>query len=224
MPRRAISFITLTLSLLVAVPAKAQFLQGYGVRAGGNVLDITGYIIEFEQSLGFQIAAFAEFLTTPAFSFQVELEYARRRYGIEQVETSGSGEVLGIVRAVTTLNYLSIPVLARLRYPGKPRVIPYALVGPRLDFLVERKPGVWEFSQGSFIDDTSEVFTDVGVSGIVGLGFAFEHVIGQQLRFEGRYSFGLTDLIPELDAWTVRNNSLELSVVMVLWGSKPTRN
>ena len=78
MSRQTRFFITFACSLVVAVPVKAQLLQGYGIRVGGNESNFTGYLFGLESTRSFQVAAFAEFSKSEAFSFQVELEYARR--------------------------------------------------------------------------------------------------------------------------------------------------
>ena len=218
MSRQTLFILTLACSLTVTVPVKAQFLQGYGIRAGGNESNITGYDFDlFEPTRSFQVAVFAEFFKSEIFSFQAELEFARRGYSMTQEETDGSGQSLGTVRGIYGLDYLSIPVLVRLRYSGRSKVIPYVLAGPRLDLLYNARPGVWKYPIGTWKDESmSDFFAGFGLSGSVGFGLAFEQVIMKELRVEVRYNFSVTDLAPDEDAWTVRRKELDISVVVVL--------
>lgn len=216
MRKRTVTFLALVPALLAAAPVQAQLVHGYGFRAGGNISTLTSDLVDLNHRMGIQAATFVELFTTPVFSLQAELEFARRGYAWEQVETGGIGEFIGNVRAVTALNYLSLPVLVRLRYPGKSRVIPYALAGPRLDLLLWRKPGVFDFSSGDFEDDLSEYFTEFGVSGIIGFGIAVDDILHRELRLEARFNFGLTDLIPEAGTATYKNKGFDISICVVL--------
>lgn len=218
MSRQTLFILTFACSLVVTVPVKAQFLQGYGIRAGGNESNITGYLDDlFEPTRGFQVAVFAEFFKSEVFSFQAELEYARRGYSMTTVRIDGSGQSLGTVRGIYGLDYLSIPVLVRLRFSGRSKVIPYVMAGPRLDLLFNSRPGVWKYPAGTWKDESmSDFFADFGLSGSVGLGLVFEQVIRNELRVEVRYNFSVTDLTPDLDAWTVRRRELDISVAVIL--------
>ncbi len=221
------SFCLSILLLVAAAPAQAQVLQHYGVRLGGNVsylaleLEGTGDThFASDRHVGFQVAGFAEVLDTPSFSVLAELEYARRGYAGEIPETSRETpepvEPIRIARATTVLHYLSVPVLARLRLPGERAVVPYALAGPRVDLLVGRNPGRYEFSYGTFEDDTAEALAAFGVSGTVGLGAAFQSMLGREVRVEARYLFGLTDLLPEGKAVDASNRGIDFSVGIAL--------
>lgn len=218
MSRQTLFILTLACSLVVTVPVKAQFFQGYGIRGGGNESNITGYLDDlFEPTRSFQVAVFAEFFKSEVFSFQAELEYARRGYSMTQEATDGSGQSLGTVRGIYGLDYLSIPVLVRLRFSGRSKVIPYVMAGPRLDILFNSRPGVWKYPDGTWKDESmSDVFAGFGLSGSVGFGIAFEQVIRKELRVEVRYNFSMTDLMPDLDEWTVRRNEFDISVAVVL--------
>jgi len=217
MSRQTRFILILACSLLVAVPVKAQFFEGYGIRGGGNESNFTGYLGVLESTRSFHVAAFAEFSRSEVFSFQVELEYARRGYSMVQELTDASGQSLGTVRGIYGLDYLSIPVLVRLRYSGRSKVIPYVMAGPRLDILMSSRPGVWKYPSGTWEDKSMlDVFAGPGLSGSVVLGIAFEQVIMEELRVEVRYNFSITDLMPDVDDWTVRRKELDISVAVVL--------
>jgi hypothetical protein len=206
----------LLVALIVAPSAHAQFLHSYGLRIGGNTSTLDADIIDFERRTGFQVAAFAELLPTPVFSVQAEVEYARRGFVSEQELRGADNEPLGVVRATTALDYLSVPVLARVRYPVG-AVTAYALAGPRLDFLVGRSPGRFEFSDGTEVEDEfGQNVEGTSLSGSVGIGAAFGALLGREVRVETRYNFGLTDLLPEGDAVDLRHSGFDFSVGVAL--------
>jgi hypothetical protein len=213
----------LVLVLSVAAPAQAQLLQNYGVRLGANASKVTADFVgaegevDFERRVGFQVAAFVELFDTPSFSVLTELEYARRGYESETLEIGPDDpEPIATVTASTTLHYLSLPALARLRLPGERAIVPYALIGPRADLLVGRDPGQYEFSSATFDDEMAEALTEFSLSGVLGVGAAFGDVFGREVRVEARYGFGLTDLLPEGEALDVRNRGIDLSVGIAL--------
>lgn len=205
----------LLIALISAPSAHTQFLHKYGLRVGANASTYDGEIIDFERRIGFQVAAFAEFLSFPMFSIQTEVEYAQRGYVSVQEERGPGNEPLRDARATTIHHYLSIPLLARVRYPISSTVTPYALIGPRLDFLVARSPGHFEFSNGMEVEDTlGQNVEDTSLSGSVGIGVSIDALLGQELRFETRYNVGLTDLLPEGDAIDLRHNGFDFSVAI----------
>jgi opacity protein-like surface antigen len=200
------------LAFTLWTPAQAQVVHGYGLRIGGNASTVVMDFRSVEYRPGFQIAAYAELFRTPVLSVQLEAEYARRGYADQSEERGPQGEFIRQVRAVTALDYLSFPVLARLRYPGEQRVTPYMLAGPRLDYLVGRTPGTWEFTEVTVEDELSSQFAEVTVSATVGAGAAFAGPFGRETRLEARLTEGLRDMLREEGTGRARNRSLELSV------------
>lgn len=211
-------FVLSVLLLALAAPAaQAQLVRAYGVRAGLNRSTVeTGLATPYQSRTGLQLAAFAEGLATPVFSVVGELEYARRGYADTQQERGPNNEFIGDVRATTALDYLAVPVLARLRLPGDRAVVPYAVAGPRAELLVRRVPGRYAFSAGTLEDEMSEAFPRFGLSGVIGLGAGLRGLLGQEMRVEARYGFGLTDLLPDSSARELRHSGVDFCLGVAL--------
>ena len=220
------SVLLLLVVAATAAPAHAQFVQSYGVRVGVNSSHVTFDLLDgddaFDSRFGFQVAAFAE-LGAPLFpvSALIEVEYAQRGYETSYTLTSPTGEDEGTQTASTTLHYLSVPLLARVRLPGALMVTPYAVAGPRIDVLAGYDPG--EIGCLTVTGDCSEIdpvrdpfpelFPTMSFSGVVGAGVALSELIGPEVRAEVRYSLGLTDL-NDGEALEMKNRGLDFAIVL----------
>jgi hypothetical protein len=125
------------------------------------------------------------------------VEYAQRGFKEKQFVTSeNSPEPIDVVRASTRLDYISLPILLKLQYPSLVAG-PYLLLGPRMDFLVNREPGKFEFMGGSFqiIGESGlhNVFDGQAFGGTVGLGLTADKLLPLPLLVEARYNFDFTD-------------------------------
>jgi len=99
-------------------------------------------------------------------------------------------EILGETLKLTTkVNYLEIPVLAKLSIPTKGTVKPSLFVGPSLAIKLSSK-AKWEYAGESEEEDIEELkSTDFGLVFGGGVDFA----LGQgKLTIDARYTLGLT--------------------------------
>lgn len=143
---------------------------------------------------------------------QIEVEYAYRGFSSEMEERGPGSEVINRVDARSTLNYLSVPLLARIRISGDRPAIPYLLVGPRLEYLIGHSTGVWEFAEVTVEDVLADHFARTNVSGMIGTGMAVAAPFGRDIRLEARMTEGLRDLLWEEGTGRARTRSFELSV------------
>jgi len=96
---------------------------------------------------GFGLGVFGNYHFINLFSLTVQLQYAQKGYTEKQDETGETGNYIQTVEANTRLDYLSVPILAKIEYSNL-AVTPYALVGPRFDYLVNKRNGIYKFSSG----------------------------------------------------------------------------
>jgi hypothetical protein len=84
-------------ALLFCAPAQAQMLSALGVKAGINSstseivmsgVDELRLALETQRRVGWQAAAFAEWLRLPVVSIVTQVEYAQRGFTEEQVRTN----------------------------------------------------------------------------------------------------------------------------------------
>jgi opacity protein-like surface antigen len=203
------SLILSILILVILLPslAQAQIFKGYGFKAGAvrasQSFDYTMNLsIPIENRWGLDVGAFAELFQHPNFSLLTELHYIQKGYSLTVPVTSalypeGTGEYYTYN---TRLDYLSVPVLAKVRY-AMDAVTPYIIAGPRFDFLL----GKYETLS---LDYSS---TDIGIT--VGGGVQFSVMPSSQMLVEGRFSpsFAHAFQNPNL---TVKNKSFEILVGM----------
>ena len=208
-----VRFVALA-ALWFYAPAQAQWLSTAGVKAGINssnsAIEQTsiGYQFETQRRIGWQAAIFAEWLKLPVVSVVTQVEYARRGFAEEQVRTGiESPEPLGTFQLQTRLDYVSIPVLLKLQ-PSNSGVKPYALLGPRFDFLVNHETALYEDGKLDLEFSLAEAFNDRAVGATVGLGVVAK-ALSLPLLLEARYNFDFDD-VADAELLTVKNNSVDL--------------
>lgn len=193
---RFVSFAVVLLPLSV----QAQLIKAYGVKVGANSGKVTiSYAqsdfqqYETERRIGVHAAFFLEWGKSSLISLITQVEYAQRGFVEEQIITGQtSPEPLGVVRANTRLDYISLPMMIKLQYP---RLVagPYLVFGPKADWLVHHAAGKFEFSIATIESSLYKVFADQALSGTVGLGLAADKLLHLPLLVEARYNFVLTD-------------------------------
>lgn len=202
--------------LLVAIasasPAEAQRLDAFGLRAGANVSRIASPFTGYGDRAGFQASAFGQLRFSTDLSLIAELEYAQRGYTLSATERDEASNWIGEATATTTLHYLSVPTLVRVSTSGPAGLEPYAIGGPRIEFLVARDPGYLAFTQGEVVDELAGAFNNFNTSIIMGLGVALRRAVGGQIFVEGRYSYGFIDQLRESDTTNVYLRGAELSL------------
>ncbi len=132
--------------------SEGQVLGGFGLRAGISSSNLTPDDDSRTRATGFHLAVSHEVIKLPVFSFEVELEYSQRGYGIEQAETDVVGQLVAVRKAVTRLHYLSLPALVRITIPSSRTVGLHLLAGPRVDWMIASSPGILEFTIASVRD------------------------------------------------------------------------
>jgi hypothetical protein len=198
--------------VLAGGPAAAQTIYGFGARVGAAHSDLGLDFQGYGPRTGLLASAFAEFNLMNDVSVITELEFAQRGYTFRDRQTSSGEEG----SAVTELNYLSVPILFRIRVDATPQVDAYMNVGPRIDILVGHNPAVIRFSNAEERPDPVGHAISANVTGGIsgGVGLALRNVLPPELRFDLRYTQGLADLAPEF-AQFIRQSSFDFAVAIV---------
>lgn len=209
--------IVLLLLVVLSTAGRAQMVRGWGIEGGGSggyqLLSITSathvpsipYVIRW----GFTAGAFVEFLNMPVLSLVLETAYAQRGRTVTAEEVAASqiqapGLSTGPPGGIPRLDYVHVAMLVKMR-TWKIGFVPYALIGPRFDFLTGRA------------QDPSHLLanfkrSDVGVT----MGGGIEIVTHRKplVSLEGRWSPSISRALttPSL---TIRNQSVDL--LFLLW-------
>lgn len=141
--------------------------------------------------MGLQAACFAEWAVTRTFSLVTEVGYTQRRFK-EVYLASSTDPREGIVAATSRLDYLALPVLAKVRHVDA-KATGYLLAGPRLDLLIHRKAGRWGLPDRTLDSPMAAGFRSWAAGGVVGAGVEIEGLLPTVLIAELRYSLDVTD-------------------------------
>ena len=151
---------------------------------------------------------YAEWLNVPIISVVTELGYAQRGFSETREERDATGEPIQDVVADTRLDYVTGAVLAKVRYASA-GIVPYAVVGPRIDALVNREAGHFEWSGGSEESELASLYESTALGATVGAGVEVRRGLPFSLSAEGRYEHDVTDSAPDVPR-TLRNNAFSL--------------
>jgi hypothetical protein len=181
--------LALALCALFASASSSQFLRSYGLKAAYTVADqpVTSSVISIDTKshAGFNAAVFAEWLDLSWFSVVTQLEYVQRGMEMEFVVTTAeSPEGIGTRRVAGRVNYLSLPILAKVEIPlGE--VSPYVLAGPRLDYLISYR------SDDGLFDALYKQFRKTLLGASFGAGLAARGDLPVTILLEARYNIDL---------------------------------
>lgn len=183
--------------------AHGQVIKAHGVKVAYTSADQRfdfGWTIEqTKRRSGFNIAVYAEWPYLPFLALVTQLEYAQRGVGRPYIQLANVPN-LGPDFIFTRLDYISIPVFAKLSIPEKV-LSPYIICGPRCDFLLGYKDNL--NSRSAMYDEFKKVI--LGAS--AGAGLEVNALIG--LLLEVRYNFDLVNSYNS-GSFTVRNNSFDV--------------
>ncbi|MFZ1081620.1 MAG: porin family protein [Candidatus Kryptoniota bacterium] len=163
---------TIKLVLFISILAlcdrsHAQLIRAYGLKLGTDAANESWVYTTFSNSpsdnrWGFTVDGFVEFFNLPFFSGVAEIQYTQKGMMEKLPVTTdagpeGTGQFLTIGPSV---NYLSIPLLAKVRFE-RGNITPYLIAGPRMDFLLSKNGNGYDLVVNQF--KTSEFGATFGV-------------------------------------------------------------
>jgi hypothetical protein len=184
--------------------ANAGVLDGYGLKAGVVVANqdfdySEGLRLDTKSRSGLNLGIFAEWLSLRPLSILTEVHYIQKGHVDESVQTDEFGTPIRIFKFDHRLDYLSIPLLAKVTLRTK-HLSPYLVVGPRFDFLLGYKSETF--------DEVYKDLKDTDVGGTIGLGVESR---GQPVKvfLEFRYSPDFTSAY-QTEFLKITNSSFEI--------------
>lgn len=202
--------ITIGLLFFVAVPVRSQFSE-IGIHFGPQLSTLNAYLIDLERNKGINASLYTEYEFRHWLSGTIELGYSQRGYTFSQEAHSVNGTFIDQVEAPSRLDYLTITPLIKVKksFLGN---LGYFGVGPRLDYLVQSDPGVWNFSSGQSFKDELPAHFDRWAAGLsFSIGIQQIELHSLLLRIGLGYEFDLTDSLSNFPA-KARNNTLALKI------------
>ena len=159
---------------------------------------------ETDRRFGLAAGVFLEWFDLPLLSVITQVEYAQRGMNQEVNLTDTSGSVIGRGTIGNRLDYLSVPIMAKLRL-DLGGVSPYALAGVRFDYLLGYSSDLGAFNP------VYDSFDKSIMGGAAGAGIEIPDLLPVGLLAEVRYNFDLTDSY-KTDLLKVSNNALDFWV------------
>ncbi len=199
-------FAIVVMFTLFSASVAAQGLTGKGLKAGLNIANLRGDDMEdWDSKMGFSAGGFITYSINDMFAIQPEVLFTMKG---AKYEKELYGETL---KQTISLNYLEIPVLAKLSMPTQGSVKPNLFVGPSLAILLSAKVE-WEYGVESdeldMKDDTKSI--DLGL--VFGGGVDFD--LGPdkgKLSAEARYTLGLAT-VDDGEEVDMKNSVISLMV------------
>jgi hypothetical protein len=164
----------------------------FGLRLGGvvssqNFESTNPLIVEPESKIGFDLAVLASIpIGGGLFMIQPELHWLQKGY---KTPSPIAGK-----DTTTTLEYVELPLLARINFGGSIRL--YFFAGPSIGWLLS---GKYDPENGK---DPTDFLDDTEVSGYVGLGVGLAN-----LEVDIRYMAGLSDISSTEEFKNAKNSS-----------------
>ncbi|MFN3596138.1 MAG: porin family protein [Rubricoccaceae bacterium] len=188
-------------ALAFAAAPAAQAQATIGLKGGLNTSWFSGNDSDnTDPRLGAQAGLMARFNVNPAFALQAEALYSQK--GI----TAESNTPFGNIDGTVALDYLEIPVLARVSVPASPLLDVGIAAGPSIGIPVRTRASLAS-GAGSTTSDI-DARTDVGVA--VGLDIG-----SGPFAVDARYTLGLTRPINDsvFGDPDVRNQNFNVSFI-----------
>ncbi len=201
--------VLLFIGIIAPTSGQAQLIDRVGLSGGFVSAHATDNIdqLDFDRRLGWTAAAFVEKRVFSALSVRSEVGYIQRGFVDTREEIDEDGTILSIIEAETQLNYLTVPLLAKLAYDVSPASV-YALAGPRLDILLHRNAEDFEFVNSPPVEnEIVDSYDSVVFGGTIGFGVE-THLLPMRLFIEGRYDIDVTESFSSDVPRTVRNNAI----------------
>jgi hypothetical protein len=202
MKRRIFVFFTIVVTAWSYLPA--QLVKGFGVKIGTAFADQSWQYVGTPEwpttnRLGFTANAFVELFDHSCIGGVIEIQYTQKGMTqsvpiTTQSQPEGTGQFITVSPRV---DYISIPILAKLRYPES-FLSPYVFAGPRIDCLI--------YKQGNGYDAVIDKFKTVELGATIGAGIEVESPLPVSVLAEFRYDLSFAHSFQN-DFLSVTNHS-----------------
>lgn len=197
--------------LLLSATANAQ-IRG-GLKIGGN-LNFPKWepvpLGELSSGMSFNVGGVVDFDISKNFGIEVNLLYNNHRANWDYSEFDPYYGVIVDLDIITTLQSISVPVLAKVKFPSR-QATPFLGIGPEFGLILSHKSKI-KVSVNGLTDETT---VDLG-DDTTAINFAITLCGGLDIDLPGvtlspelRFSLGIID-IDETDIGTMKNNQLIL--------------
>lgn len=206
MKKLTVALVVGALFVMLVAPGPAAAKVQFGLKAGGNMANITGADAQdlnttLKNKVGFVGGVFLAFNTGNIFTLQLEVLYTMKGTNMTftDIDTTYIEKIYG--------NYIEIPLLFKFRIPT-PLVSPFIFAGPAVGFKLSEK----------LTEDGTDVPLDQALlkNNDYGAIFGGGVNIGSHFQLDVRYSMGLAKIVnpenPGDRLFDVKNGVLSATV------------
>lgn len=168
----------------------------YGVKAGINVSSISNDS-DIKSKVGLNLGVFAEYAVNDIFGIRPEIVYSQQGFRYKDTDYKESDR----------LNYLNIPILAKLYLPNGFSIE----LGPQFGFLLAANAKWEDKSSGtteSGTDSFSEYVNKFDFAAAIGASYEFN----SNISVSARYNLGLSNINKDNNLDTNKNRVLQIGV------------
>jgi hypothetical protein len=204
---------------LSPVPAHGQTKLELGFRGGLNIAGFGGDHSDlWDSKTGLGFGGFLAINVTNCFAIQNEFLYMQKgAKGEDSYVVVEEGIAIQVEEEVTAkLDYLEIPVLAKLTIPTAGNADFYFCGGPAVGINLSAKAdqkvtasAMGESFSASREVDIGDVTKSVDFGAVVGAGIGF-HVGSSQVFVDGRYTFGLSTIDDSEDDLDIKTRVISI--------------
>jgi hypothetical protein len=172
-------------------------LVGYGGKIGFNIANVSNHPQKTENLTGYLVGGLCNYPKTDLLSFQIEIMFSGKGFTVPDTTAYDTGNVfLGRLDATWILQYIEMPLLAKLSPIRTGKYRPHVIGGGFAAFLVRSKLRLKDNLLQLDYDISNTNSLDVG--GIGGVGIDMKAGQGW-LFFEVRYERGVMSVIKDAD-------------------------
>lgn len=220
-PRTCLLVLSLLSSFFAVTSTPAQIVDRVGLKGGLVSASASGNLgpLDLERHTGWGATLFVERDLLSFLALVGEAGYTQGGFVETTEERAPDGTVEQTARANTRIDYLTIPVLTKLKF-DLTAIQLYAMAGPRLDVLIGREPGVFEYQSAPIDESKSDVvsaYTSPVLGATVGLGVSTSKVLPGQLLVEARWAPDVTESF-ETEMFVDAPRDVRNSAVVVMIG------
>lgn len=205
--KKSIIIVLFIITLLIPTITYSQLIKHFGIKSGISNSWQTYEAWEYGETknsgnkMGPNFSVYADWLDNSFFSFITEINYSSK--GMK------APYLTGYIIEEEKLNYLSFAILPNV-YTNLGNIKIYALVGPRIEFLVSSSINTNApiYIHNEIIDEFNK-YEKTSYGLLIGIGFKLNNIFPVIIGIEARYNKDLSNLY-EVSYLKIKNNSIDL--------------
>jgi hypothetical protein len=189
----------------ITATTQAQSPLSFGLKAGLNISDINGPDTDSDTRTGLT-GGLAVYLNLPALPIGIESGLYYSQKGSSYSESDEFGDFDETLK----LDYIEVPVLARLNFPTPGPIGPHLVAGPYIGFNINAQAEGTEDGV-TYDEDISDFINSTDIGLMFGAGLDFNIGV-TSLNAQARYSIGLNNVYDFDTDDTYRNSVFSIVV------------